>query len=179
MDANQPTRRTPRYPFVAAAEVIDEGTGAKMSAQVKELSLFGCYLDTQSPLLTRTKVIVKVYTPAELFEAGATVIYSNPALGMGLVFREVKPFFLTILRKWLLAAMQDTQRQTQGERSYTEPGCGHREASPGEGSAQADPDSSSSVSNDDDPAGGGGPAGEASGSTAEPGSEIQSGQEMG
>jgi hypothetical protein len=169
MDANQPTRRTPRYPFVAAAEVIDEGTGDKMSVQVKELSLFGCYLDTQSPLPTRTKVIVKVYTPAELFEAGATVIYSNPTLGMGLVFREVKPFFLTILGKWLLAAMQEAQRQDQGERAYTEPGGEHREASLGEGSANAGPDRRSSVSHEDNPAGGDGPAGEASGSTEEPG----------
>jgi hypothetical protein len=179
MDANQATRRTPRYPFVAAAEVMDEGTGDKMSAQVKELSLFGCYLDTQSPLPSRTKVIVKVHTPAELFEAGATVIYSNPALGMGLVFREVKPFFLTILRKWLLAAMQEAQKQDQGERAYTEPGGGHREASLGKGSANADPDSSRTVSNDNDPADRDDPAGEASSCTGEPGSEIQTGQEMG
>jgi hypothetical protein len=158
---------------------MDEGTGDKMSAQVKELSLFGCYLDTQSPLPSRTKVIVKVHTPAELFEAGATVIYSNQALGMGLVFREVKPFFLTILRKWLLAAMQEAQRQDQGERAYTEPGGGHREASLGEGSANADPDSSNTVSNDDDPADRDGPAGEASSSTGEPGGEIQTGQEIG
>jgi len=107
MEPVQPTRRTPRYPFVAPAEVIDEGTRAKMTAQVKELSLYGCYLDTASPLPTRTKVMVKICAPAEFFEAGATVIYSNQTLGMGLVFRDVKPFYLDILRKWLLAAMQD------------------------------------------------------------------------
>jgi hypothetical protein len=158
MDANQPTRRTPRYPFLAPAEVIDEGTSVKMSAQVKELSLFGCYLDTQSPLPTRTKVIVKVYTPVEFFEAAATVIYSNQTLGMGLVFREVKPYFLTILRKWLLAAMREVQKQDEEERAYTEPGAGHREASP----------DNSGSDNDHDPAGGDGPTDEGSGNTGEP-----------
>ena len=114
MEPIQPTRKTPRYPFVAPAEVIDEGTGAKVTAQVKELSLYGCYLDTASPLSTRTKVMVKIYTPGEFFEAGATVIYSNQTLGMGLVFRDVKPLYLGILRKWLMVAMQDEPKQDAG-----------------------------------------------------------------
>jgi hypothetical protein len=130
MEPEQPTRKTPRYPFVAAAEVIDEGTGAKITAQVKELSLFGCYLDTASPLTTRTKVMVKIHASAEFFEAGATVIYSNQTLGMGLVFRDVKPFYLDILHKWLRAAMQDETKQDEGERAFTEPG-----SEPGEGDA--------------------------------------------
>jgi hypothetical protein len=58
--------------------------------------------------------LVKIIaTDGEYFEADATVIYSNPSLGMGLVFRQVRPAFLTILRKWLLKAMQ--QNQTRNE----------------------------------------------------------------
>lgn len=101
-----------------------------MTAQVKELSLYGCYLDTASPLTTRTKVTVKIYTPGEFFEAGATVIYSNQTLGMGLVFRDVKPLYLDILHQWLRAAMQDAAKQDEGERTFTEPG-----SEPGEGDA--------------------------------------------
>jgi hypothetical protein len=134
MEPVKPTRKTPRYPFVAPAEVIDEGTGAKMTAQVNELSLHGCYLDGGSPLSMRTKVIVRIYSAAELFEAGATVIYSNQTLGMGLVFRDVKPTYLGILRKWLLAAMQDA-----GERSLAEPGLGAEPTNHGD----ADPNDSS------------------------------------
>jgi hypothetical protein len=113
-------RNTPRYRFVAPAEVIDQASGAKITGHVKELSLYGCYLDTQSPLPTRTKVTVKIYAAAEFFEASATVIYANQTLGMGLVFRDVKPHFLSILRKWLLAAMQEAQRQGAEERALTE-----------------------------------------------------------
>ena len=43
------------------------------------------------------------------FEAEATVIYSNPSLGMEVVFRQVQPDLLAVLRKWLLKAMQQIQ----------------------------------------------------------------------
>jgi hypothetical protein len=39
--------------------------------------------------------MVKIFAAdGEYFEAEATVIYSNPSLGMGLVFRQVRPDFL-------------------------------------------------------------------------------------
>jgi hypothetical protein len=50
--------------------------------------------------------------PGEYFEANATVAYANAALGLGLVFRDVKPVFRTVLRKWLLMAMQLSQPST-------------------------------------------------------------------
>jgi len=104
-------RRTPRYPFVAPAAVLPEN-GAPTGGNVKELSLYGCYLDATSTLAPRTKVLVKIFVPGEYFEANATVAYANPALGMGLVFRDVKPHFRSVLRKWLLMAMQLSQPTT-------------------------------------------------------------------
>jgi hypothetical protein len=104
-------RRTPRYPFVAPAAVLPE-VGAPVGGNVKELSLYGCYLDAASTLSPRTKVLVKIFMPGEYFEANATVAYANPTLGMGLVFRDVKPHFRTVLRKWLLMAMQLSQPTT-------------------------------------------------------------------
>lgn len=104
-------RRTPRYPFVAPAAVLPE-TGAPIGGNVKELSLYGCYLDTASPLAPRSKVLVKIFMPGEYFEANATVAYATPALGMGLVFRDVKPHYRSVLRKWLLMAMQLSQPTT-------------------------------------------------------------------
>jgi hypothetical protein len=104
-------RRTPRYPFVAPAAVLPE-TGAPVGGNIKELSLYGCYLDTASPLAPRSRVLVKIFVPGEYFEANATVAYATAALGMGLVFRDVKPHFRTVLRKWLLIAMQSSQPTT-------------------------------------------------------------------
>lgn len=104
-------RRVPRYPFVAPAAVLPE-TGAPVGGNVKELSLYGCYLDTTSTMTPRTKVLVKIFMPGEYFEANATVAYANPTLGLGLVFRDVKPHFRSVLRKWLLMAMQLSQPTT-------------------------------------------------------------------
>jgi hypothetical protein len=104
-------RRTPRYPFVAPAAVLPE-TGAAVGGNIKELSLYGCYMDATSTLAPRSRVLVKIFMPGEYFEANATVAYANPALGLGLVFRDVKPHFRTVLRKWLLMAMQLSQPTT-------------------------------------------------------------------
>jgi hypothetical protein len=104
----QQQRRTPRYPFVAPAAILPEA-GASTGGNVKELSLYGCYLDAATTLTARSRVLLKIFMPGEYFEANATVAYANPALGLGLVFRDVKPHFLTVLRKWLITAMQVSQ----------------------------------------------------------------------
>jgi hypothetical protein len=104
-------RRVPRYSFVAPAAVLPE-KGAPVGGNIKELSLYGCYMDAPSTLAPRTKVLVKIFMPGEYFEANATVAYANPALGLGLVFRDVKPAFRSVLRKWLLMAMQLSQPST-------------------------------------------------------------------
>ncbi|HEY4907837.1 MAG TPA: PilZ domain-containing protein [Candidatus Acidoferrum sp.] len=106
-----PQRRVPRYSFVAPAAVLPEN-GAPVGGNIKELSLYGCYMDAAATLAPRTKVLVKIFVPGEYFEANATVAYANPALGLGLVFRDVKPAFRSVLRKWLLMAMQLSQPST-------------------------------------------------------------------
>jgi hypothetical protein len=106
-----PQRRVPRYSFVAPAAVLPE-KGVPVGGNIKELSLYGCYMDAASTLAPRSKVLVKIFMPGEYFEANATVAYANPALGLGLVFRDVKPAFRSVLRKWLLMAMQLSQPST-------------------------------------------------------------------
>jgi hypothetical protein len=101
----QERRRTPRYPFVATAELIEEASGTKMPSRVSELSLNGCYLDMTNPLPKGTPVFVKIFTKAEFFEAPGTVAYAHPNLGMGVAFHDIKPFFQSVLKKWLLTAM--------------------------------------------------------------------------
>jgi len=48
---------------------------------------------------------VKFFADAKFFETKATVAYSQPNLGMGVSFRDMKPYFVDVLRKWLLEAM--------------------------------------------------------------------------
>lgn len=103
---SSPQRRTPRFPFSASAEIIRLETRASESTRVNELSLYGCYLDAIIPLPRGSQVIVKIFSGQEVFEATATIVYSQPTLGMGLAFREVKPAFLAVLQKWLRHALE-------------------------------------------------------------------------
>jgi hypothetical protein len=83
-----------------------EGTSQdKRTARVSELSLNGCYVQTESPYPLGASLAVKLHTEAEFFEGQATVVYTQANQGMGLMFKETKPFYLMVLRKWLLAAM--------------------------------------------------------------------------
>jgi hypothetical protein len=97
-------RRTPRYPFIATAEVIEQGSKAGFSTRVSELSLHGCYLDMPTPLPQDTAITVKIYSDGKFFEAAGTIVYSKPSLGVGVSFQGIRPQFLTVLKQWLLAA---------------------------------------------------------------------------
>jgi hypothetical protein len=100
-----------RVPFTAPAEIAPETSpAAGVSAQVAELSLYGCYIATPAPFAEQTLLHVKIFNGAEYFEAKATVIYSQPQ-GMGLAFREIKPHFLVTLKQWILEALHN-QKQT-------------------------------------------------------------------
>jgi len=101
----QDRRRSPRYPFVGSIEMREGTSEDKRTARVKELSLNGCYVDMENPYAMGTALAIKLFTETEFFEAQASVIYCQPELGMGLMFRETKPYYLMVLRKWLLAAM--------------------------------------------------------------------------
>jgi hypothetical protein len=102
----QDRRRTPRYPFVAQAEVREVKTGGEaLKGRVSELSLNGCFVNIQNPLEKGTSVDVKINTETEFFEARGTIVYSNPESGMGIMFLETKPYYVSVLKKWLLSAM--------------------------------------------------------------------------
>jgi PilZ domain len=100
----QERRRTPRYPFIATAEVIDQSSQATVSTRVTELSLRGCYLDMPDPLPIDARINIKIYSEGKFFESTAMVVYSQHKLGVGVTFLEIRPQFLSVLKQWLLAA---------------------------------------------------------------------------
>ena len=107
---DHPQTPTQRYPFIARAEIIPEGS-SRILTRVTELSLHGCYLDFVQ-LSKGAHVSVKLFAEADFFEANATVVYSQPNIGLGVAFRDVKPYFATVLQKWLLLAMKDHKPRT-------------------------------------------------------------------
>ncbi len=101
-------RTTARVPFVAPAEIFTESDKG-IGATVKELSLYGCYLEFAKPFPPRTPVRIKIFSKSDFFEADGAVIYSKPDIGMGIGFRHVRPEFRRVLQTWLLKAMKETQ----------------------------------------------------------------------
>jgi PilZ domain len=99
-------RRTPRYPFIAVAEITDATSTASLNSQVAELSLNGCYVDVLNTLPIKTKVTVKIFADSECFEATASVIYAHPGLGMGLAFQDLSLKSGILLNRWLQKAGQ-------------------------------------------------------------------------
>ncbi len=95
-------RRTPRYPFVASAELIEVESQTHLSARVSELGLNGCYFDTISPFPEGTSILLKIVRGLVFFEAPGVVVYSRPNLGMGVEFQKIHPYFLKVLQDWLI-----------------------------------------------------------------------------
>src|SRR5258708_571706 len=97
--------RTPRYPFVGSIEMREGTSEDKRTARGKELSLNGCYVDTKNPYPLGTSLAIKLFSEREFFETQASVVYSNPNLGMELMFRDTSPYYVMVVRTWLLSAM--------------------------------------------------------------------------
>jgi len=94
-------RFSPRFSFIASAEVLSETAGTRTTARISDLSVTGCYVDTINPLPHGSFVHVRIFTESQHFEAPATVVYAHTHLGMGLVFRDLPLGSRTTLQNWL------------------------------------------------------------------------------
>ncbi|MBI3670624.1 MAG: PilZ domain-containing protein [Acidobacteria bacterium] len=97
----QERRSHARYPFSAAAEVIELQTEARILGRTSDLGVGGCYVDTINPLPVGTAVKLLLTHGNTRFESQAAVIYAHVGMGMGLAFTEVLPEGLEVLRGWL------------------------------------------------------------------------------
>jgi len=108
---NQQTRRSPRFPFIAVAEIAHAESGGQLGSRVTALSLNGCYVEMQDTLPVGSKVAIKIFAESECFSAVASVVYRHPDSGMGLAFKEVSSENGTLLRQWLLTASNPSKQQ--------------------------------------------------------------------
>ena len=100
----QERRRTPRYSFIAQAELHEDRSQVRVVSRVSELSLYGCYLDMMNPFPADTLVMLKITADDATFEAHCKIIYSTPNVGAGVVFLEVDPKYQPVLKHWLESA---------------------------------------------------------------------------
>lgn len=103
-------RRTPRYTFIASAELIEEASDVRIATRVSELSRYGCYLDMMNPFPVGTLVLVKISAGEAYFQAKSKIIYAQTNMGAGVGFLEVEAEYQPILDHWLAEAEKDYQR---------------------------------------------------------------------
>jgi hypothetical protein len=94
-------RRTPRYMFIASAELFDENSNVRVATRVSELSLHGCYLDMMNPFPPGTLAKLKIIAADKTFESKVKVIYATQNMGAGVGFLEVDEKNEAILKEWM------------------------------------------------------------------------------
>ncbi|HKV63882.1 MAG TPA: PilZ domain-containing protein [Candidatus Acidoferrum sp.] len=106
-------RRTPRYSFIASAELIEVKADVRIASRVSELSRHGCYLDMMNPFPKDTMVLVKISAAEAFFESKAKIIYSQMNMGAGVGFIEMTPASQAVLEHWLDGAEKEQKRQAE------------------------------------------------------------------
>ena len=107
---NQKIRRSPRFSFIAVAEIAHENSGGRIGCRVATLSLHGCYVEMPNTLSVGREVSIKIFAESECFAATAKVVYAFPNSAMGLAFEEVSMKRQTLLRQWLFKASGGPER---------------------------------------------------------------------
>ncbi len=104
-------RRSPRYPFIASAELIEEKADVRIASRVSELSSNGCYLDMMNPFPTGTLVLVKILAGEDFFQAKSKIVYSQMNMGAGVGFLEIDKNSQVVLERWIDEAEKEVQKQ--------------------------------------------------------------------
>ncbi len=105
IEMDRERRRGPRYLFSADTEVTDMPSGPKRSARTSELSISGCFIDTRNPAPAGTELRIKISQRNTTFTAFGCVISAIPNTGMGIAFTSIEHNQLSVLEKWLPAAI--------------------------------------------------------------------------
>ena len=93
--------RARRYSFRASIELTDLQSETQTKHQTRDLSLFGCHVDTLKPLPAGTKVRIKLSYGSENFDALGKVVHARQNSGMGILFTKIEPNDQLVLDKWI------------------------------------------------------------------------------
>lgn len=103
-------RSVPRYPFVAAVELLEPIDRVRLSGRTSELGLNGCYVDVLNPLPHKTVCQLRIERDCGTFESWGRVVYTHPGIGMGVAFFDTSPEQKATIADWIaeLSAMHTT-----------------------------------------------------------------------
>jgi PilZ domain len=82
-------RKTPRYKCKGSARLQERASTAPTWATFADISMFGCYVETASPLRVGTVVSLKLEVNGFRVEASGEVRAAYPSLGMGISFTKI------------------------------------------------------------------------------------------
>lgn len=94
-------RSVPRYPLIATVEVLETASDTRMSGRISEISRKGCYVDVLNPLPSGTPVRLWISRDEGTFETPGKIIYTQPGMGMGVLFLDTPAPQLQTLDAWL------------------------------------------------------------------------------
>ena len=99
-------RRSPRYRFIAEAEIVEIENDTKLIARTNDVSIGGCFLDTLNPSPKGTEIQIEIRHAGAVFSARGRVVFVVPHLGMGVCFTRIDGHQAVILQDWLSAVGQ-------------------------------------------------------------------------
>jgi hypothetical protein len=93
-------RRTLRHKIDIDVEVTESLSGIQIKARTKDLSIYGCGVDTKTPFQSGTKVKVKMVYAGKEIAAFGQVMYGRRDIGMGIAFTGMAPNDRKLLEDW-------------------------------------------------------------------------------
>lgn len=94
-------RDNKRTQIVAAAEIVEMGSGARFSTRISDVSIGGCFVDALSPLPVGSRVHLTLLGGSTPFETPGFVVYTQHGLGMGVAFSEMNDEQRMAFETWL------------------------------------------------------------------------------
>jgi len=94
-------RRVPRHSLDVNVEVTNLDSGVRINQRTKDISLYGCGVDTAMPFPAGASVMLKIAYKAENITLFGRVVYGRPDIGMGIAFTTSEHEDLTLLAEWI------------------------------------------------------------------------------
>ena len=98
-------RRAPRYHLVADAEIVSMSSKIRLTARTSDLSLVGCFMNTNYSLPQGTTIQITLKYEAATLTCAGIVARSEPSMGFGVSFGGLKSSQEALLGQWLQKAM--------------------------------------------------------------------------
>jgi hypothetical protein len=99
-DIKRDRTRAARHIFVAKAVVTEVESEKEIHGVLRNLSLYGCYVETPAPFCRGVMVELAITHSSQKFMVLGKVAHAQPK-GMGIVFMSTQPNDQVILEKWM------------------------------------------------------------------------------